>query len=113
MSSPLSRWRERARVRALGPRFAVSAAFFAFGTVAGVIDVLENSQAAELEREAGRPMINGFHGFWSLGFVAGGVVAAAAAAAGLGPLPHFVIVAVVVGVASVPLLAGVPNTRGG
>ena len=99
---------------ALAPGFAVFAAtFLVLGILAGVIDVLENSQAAELEREAGRPMINGFHGFWSLGFVAGGVVAAAAAAAGLGPLPHFVIVAVVVGVASVPLLAGVPNTRGG
>ncbi|TMF01765.1 MAG: MFS transporter [Chloroflexi bacterium] len=98
----------------LAPGFAVFAAtFLLLGILAGVIDVLENSQAAELEREAGRPMINGFHGFWSLGFVAGGVVAAAAAAAGLGPLPHFVIVAVVVGVASVPLLAGVPNTRGG
>ncbi|TMD80808.1 MAG: MFS transporter [Chloroflexi bacterium] len=99
---------------ALAPGFAVFAAtFLVLGILAGVIDVLENSQAAELEREAGRPMINGFHGFWSLGFVAGGVVAAAAAALGLGPLPHFAIVAAVIGVASVPLLAGVPNTRGG
>jgi MFS family permease len=99
---------------ALAPGFAVFAAtFLLLGIFGGLIDVLENSQAAEIEREAGRPMINGFHGFWSLGFVAGGVVAAAAAAAGLAPLPHFAIVAAVVGVASVPLLAGVPNTSGG
>ena len=99
---------------ALAPGFAVFAAtFLLLGIFGGLIDVLENSQATEVERDAGRPMINGFHGFWSLGFVAGGVVAAAAAAAGLAPLPHFAIVAAVVGVASVPLLAGVPDTRGG
>src|SRR5438046_689478 len=98
---------------ALAPGFAVFAAtFLVLGILAGVIDVLENSQAAELEREAGRPMINGFHGFWSLGFVAGGVAAAAAAALGLRPLPHFAVVAAVIGVSSVPLLAGVPNARG-
>jgi len=99
---------------ALASGFAVFASsFLLLGIVSGLIDVLENSQAAEIEREAGRPMINSFHGFWSLGFVAGGVVAAGAAAVGLAPLPHFAIVAAVVGVASVPLLAGVPNTRGG
>ncbi|HEV2218829.1 MAG TPA: MFS transporter [Candidatus Dormibacteraeota bacterium] len=99
---------------ALAPSFAFfAAAFFLLGVLGGLIDVLENSQAAEIEREAGRPMINGFHGFWSLGFVAGGAAAAFAAAVGLSPLPHFAIVAVVVGVGSVPLLAGVPDTRGG
>jgi len=75
---------------ALAPGFAIFAAtFLLLGIVGGLIDVLENSQAAEIERESGRPMINSFHGFWSLGFVAGGVVAAGAAAVGLGPLPHF------------------------
>ena len=99
---------------ALAPGFAVFAAtFLLLGIFGGLIDVLENSQAAEIERVSGRPMINSFHGFWSLGFVAGGVVAAAAAAGGIAPLPHFAIVAAVVGVASVPLLAGVPDTRGG
>jgi MFS family permease len=99
---------------ALAPGFAVFAAtFLLLGIFGGLIDVLENSQAAAIEREAGRPMINSFHGFWSLGFVAGGVVASAASAVGLAPLPHFAIVAAVIGIASVPLLAGVPNTRGG
>ena len=99
---------------ALAPGFPFfAAAFLLLGVLGGLIDVLENSQAAEIEREAGRPMINSFHGFWSLGFVAGGAAAAAAAAVGLSPLAHFAIVAAVVGIASVPLLAGVPNTRGG
>src|SRR5437588_615279 len=86
---------------ALAPGFAVFAAtFLVLGILGGMIDVLENSQAAEIERDAGRPMINGFHGYWSLGFVAGGVVAAAAAALGLGPLPHFAVVAALSGVVS-------------
>jgi fucose permease len=99
---------------ALAPSFALLAAsFLVLGIWGGFLDVLENSQAAELEREAGRPMINGFHGFWSLGGIAGAVVAAAAASAGISPLLHFAVMAAVVIVASVPLLAGLPDTRGG
>jgi MFS family permease len=105
-------------VALVGPALAPNYALFAgsavlLGIIAGVIDVLENSQAAEIERDAGRPMINAFHGFWSLGFIAGAAGAAAAASLGVAPLPHFAFVAVVVGAASVPLLAGVPDTRGG
>ncbi len=105
-------------VALVGPGLAPNYAFFAgsallLGMIAGVVDVLENSQAAEIEREAGRPMINAFHGFWSLGFIAGAAGAAGAAFLGVAPLPHFAAVAVVVGAASVPLLAGVPDTRGG
>lgn len=92
---------------------AFSGTFLVQGVFAGMLDVLENSQAAALEREAGRPMINGFHGFWSLGYVAGGVGAAVAASLNISPLPHFIAVAVVVGGASVPLLSRVPDTRGG
>src|SRR5260370_17605222 len=56
----------------LGPALAGSfAALFIslvlLGVCAGFIDMLENAQAAELERIAGRPLINGFHGFWDLG----------------------------------------------
>lgn len=94
--------------------FAVFAAtFLVLGFCGGFLDVLENSQAAAIEREARRPMINGFHGFWSLGFVAGGLGAALAAALNVAPLTHFALVAVLIGGASVPLLAGVPDTRGG
>ena len=92
---------------------AFAAAFLVQGVFGGMLDVLENSQAAAIEREAGRPMINGFHGFWSLGFVVGGLGAAVAASLSISPLPHFAAVALVAGVASVPLVAGVPDTRGG
>lgn len=97
---------------ALAPAFAwLALAFFLGGMCAGFLDVLENAQAAEIERDSGRPMINGFHGFWSFGAIIGSIGASIAASAGLTPLVHFVIVAVAVAVASVPLLSGLPDTR--
>ena len=99
---------------ALAPTFELlGAAFFAGGLWVGFMDVLENSQAAEIERDSGQPMINSFHGFWSLGAMVGSIGAAAAAGAGLTPLLHFTIVGVIVAIASVPLLAGLPDTRSG
>lgn len=88
-------------------------AFLVLGACAGFIDVLENAQAAELERAARRPMINGFHGFWSLGAVVGSIAAGAAAYLGMPPLEHFVVVALLVIAISAPLLRSLPNTRGG
>ncbi|HET9410936.1 MAG TPA: MFS transporter, partial [Candidatus Dormibacteraeota bacterium] len=97
---------------ALAPAFAwLAAAFFLGGLCAGFLDVLENAQAAEIERDSGRPMINGFHGFWSFGAIIGSIGAALAAGAGLSPFVHFAIVAVVIVIASIPLLSGLPDTR--
>jgi sugar phosphate permease len=75
--------------------------------------MLENAQAAELERMAGRPLINGFHGFWSLGAIFGSVFAGAAAYAGVSPLIQFSIAAIVAVVASAPFLSTLPDTRSG
>jgi MFS family permease len=88
-------------------------AFLVLGACSGFIDVLENAQAAELERAARRPMINGFHGFWSLGAVVGSVAAGVAAYLGVPPLEHFAVVAVLVAAISAPLLGSLPDTRGG
>jgi fucose permease len=98
----------------LATSFAVLVvAFLVLGACSGFIDVLENAQAAELERVAGRPMLNGFHGFWSLGAVVGSIAAGAAAFLGVPPLEHFVVVALLVSAVSVPLLRALPNTSGG
>jgi fucose permease len=102
----------------LGPALASSfvllfVALLLMGMCAGFIDMLENAQAAELERMAGRPLINGFHGFWSLGALVGAVVAGAAAYAGIAPLPQFAFVAIVAAVASAFFLRELPNTRSG
>jgi len=102
----------------LGPALAGSflllfVSLLVMGICAGFIDMLENAQAAELERMAGRPLINGFHGFWSLGALAGAVVAGAAAYAGMAPLPQFAFVAIVAAVVSAFFLRDLPNTRSG
>jgi fucose permease len=105
-------------VALLGPGLAGSfvhllAAALLLGGCAGFIDVLENAQAAELERELKRPLINGFHGFWSLGAIVGSVLAGGAAFAGVAPLPQFGIAALIAALASAPFLRDLPDTRSG
>jgi fucose permease len=102
----------------LGPALAntFTLLFFSvlvFGICAGFIDMLENAQAAELERVAGRPLINGFHGFWSLGAFAGAVVAGGAAYAGIAPLTQFAFTAIVAAAGSAFFLRELPDTRSG
>jgi hypothetical protein len=83
------------------------------GVCAGFLDVLENAQAAELERNSNRPLINGFHGFWSLGAIAGSVTAGAAAFAGVAPLAQFIIAGVLIAAGSAASLRDLPDTRSG
>jgi MFS family permease len=98
----------------LAPNLVVLlASFLLLGSCAGFIDVLENAQAAELEREARRPLINGFHGFWSLGAMVGSLAAGAAAFAGVAPLAQFVVAGLVAAAGSAWFLRQVPDTRSG
>src|SRR5258708_28715240 len=102
----------------LGPALARSFAqllisLVLLGACAGFIDMLENAQAAELERIAGCPLINGFHGFWSLGTLLGALLAGAAAFAGVSPLAQFALAPVVPVAASALFLRDLPATRPG
>jgi len=102
-------------VALIGPGLAADftqlfASLLLIGATAGFIDVLENAQAAELERKAGRPLINGFHGFWSLGAIIGSVSAGAAAYAGVTPLVQFIAVGGIVVVATAWILRDLPDT---
>ena len=83
------------------------------GACAGFIDLLENAQAADLERTAGRPLLNGFHGYWSLGVFTGAILAGAAAFAGVPPLLHFALAAIVAAFASAFFLRDLPDTSAG
>lgn len=102
----------------LGPALAGSFAqlfmsLVALGVCAGFLDLLENAQAAEVERMAGRPLINGFHAFWSLGAFGAALVAGGAAFAGVLPLPQFAFAAIVVVAGSALFLRDLPDTRAG
>lgn len=46
-------------------------ALFAFGAALGSIDVAMNIHAVEVERDAGRPLMSGFHALFSIGGFAG------------------------------------------
>lgn len=80
------------------------AALFAVGLLWGFIDVLGNGLGAHLERIADRPMINGFHAFWSLGAFVGSLVAGGAAFAEVTPLVQFAATGVVIAASSLWLL---------
>ena len=83
------------------------------GACTGFIDVLENAQAAELERNMNRPLINGFHGFWSLGAIVGSVTAGAAAYSGMAPSIHFIAAGALLAAGSAAFLRDLPDTRSG
>ena len=96
-------------VASVGPALAPSlqvliASLFAVGFLWGFVDVLGNGLGAHLERVAGRPMINSFHGFWSLGAFLGSLVAGGAAFAGVTPLIQFAATGVVIAASSLWLL---------
>ena len=98
----------------VGPALAPSlewlvASLFGVGFLWGFIDVFGNAFGARLERLEGRPMINGFHGFWSLGAFVGSVVAGGAAFAAVPPLIQFAATGVVIAAASVWLLRGLED----
>ena len=65
------------------------------------IDVSANIQAIMVERDGGRPLMSGFHGFYSLGGIAGAVGVTAFLGAGASPL----IAALVVSALCLVLLA--------
>jgi MFS family permease len=88
---------------------ALMASFYLIGCCCGLLDVLVNAQGAQLERIEGRPLINGFHGFWSLGAVIGSAIAGVAAYLGLAPLTQFLTVGLIVAVASFWVLRFLPT----
>jgi MFS family permease len=79
------------------------AALLLFGAAVGAIDVAMNIQALIVERAAGRAMMSGFHGLFSLGGIVGAAGVTAALGAGLSPL--FATLAVVAVLAAALALA--------
>ncbi|MEG9578060.1 MFS transporter [Serratia ureilytica] len=63
----------------------MGAALGVFGAVNGIMDVAMNSQAIIVERESGQAKMSGFHGFYSLGGIAGAGGVSLLLLAGLAP----------------------------
>ncbi|WLS80195.1 MFS transporter [Erwinia pyri] len=61
-------------------------ALMVFGASIGLVDVAMNIQAVEVEKASERAMMSGFHGFFSVGGIAGAGAVSAGLAFGLSPL---------------------------
>lgn len=59
-----------------------------FGVSNSLMDVAVNVAASDLEAKAGRPLMSGFHGMFSLGGMAGAAAGGALLAAGVAPAHH-------------------------
>lgn len=64
-------------------------ALFCFGFFNNMLNIALNAQAVGVETLYGRSIMATFHGMWSLGGVAGGLVGSILAPLGVAPLPHF------------------------
>ena len=65
---------------------SMAIALMLFGAAIGTLDVAMNIQAVEVEKAAQRTMMSGFHGFYSVGGIAGAGLVSAMLWLGLSPL---------------------------
>jgi predicted MFS family arabinose efflux permease len=63
----------------------LGAALFCFGAVLGAMDCTMNMQAVMLERDSGKVMMSGFHGFYSVGGFAGAAAMTTLLSMGVAP----------------------------
>lgn len=68
------------------------ASLVAFGMMANMLNIATNTQACILEKMYGRTIMSSFHGLWSLGGFAGGLVGAGLANMGFSPATHFAVI---------------------
>ncbi|WP_305783003.1 MFS transporter [Symbioplanes lichenis] len=72
--------------------YALCATLIVYGATAGLADVAMNAEAVLIEERYGRSVMSSFHGYWSVGGLAGSAVAATAT--GLDARIHFTLTAV-------------------
>lgn len=68
------------------------ASLVALGMMANLMNISTNTQACYLEKLYGRNIMSSFHGMWSLGGFAGGIMGACFAATSLPVAAHFAVV---------------------
>jgi MFS family permease len=85
----------------------------AFGAAAGLADMAMNAEGVLVENLYGRSVMSSFHGFWSIGVLAGSAVSALASHAAVDARIQFaveVLVLAVLGAAAAQLLLNDPTT---
>ncbi|AIX51691.1 MULTISPECIES: MFS transporter [Pantoea] len=78
--------------------WAMAFTLMLFGAGLGMLDVAMNVQAVHVEKAAGKPMMSGFHGFFSLGGIIGAGAVSLLLGAGLTPLQAIAIMMVLIAV---------------
>lgn len=66
---------------------ALGAALFVFGFVLGGLEVAMNIHAVDVEKQAGRPLMSGFHAMFSVGGFAGALIMTGLLSKGLAAVP--------------------------
>ncbi|MBH2897543.1 MFS transporter [Serratia ureilytica] len=90
----------------------MGAALGVFGAVNGIMDVAMNSQAIIVERESGQAKMSGFHGFYSLGGIAGAGGVSLLLRAGRAPTQAIGLIALLIAILLL-IVAGDLLTHGG
>ncbi|PVZ15416.1 MULTISPECIES: MFS transporter [unclassified Pseudomonas] len=89
----------------------MGAALLLFGAANGLLDVTMNAQAVIVERESGQARMSGFHGFYSLGSVAGAGGVSLMLAAGAGQLLAVGGVVALIALLTLPARSGLLSVR--
>jgi hypothetical protein len=86
----------------LAPAWAsLAGALLVIGALDSVMDVAMNAHGLRVQQVYGRSILNGFHAWWSIGAVAGGVTGATAAALDIAVPLHLGVVGLLLGATSV------------
>lgn len=91
----------------------LAVALGSLGAGLGVLDCLMNIQAVAVEHRAGRPMMSGFHGLYSLGCITGAAGFTALLGAGSSPVAATLAVVAGIGAAFLAARPGILPSEGG
>ena len=90
----LALWTAALALPGLMPNVGLLAVALAcYGASAGAADVVMNGYAVRIEERAGKSIMSGLHGMWSVGGIIGGLLGAVCAGAGISALPEFLVTA--------------------
>ncbi|MHA6312035.1 MFS transporter [Pantoea sp. S-LA4] len=89
----------------------MAAALTFFGAGLGMLDVAMNYQAVQVEKAAGKPMMSGFHGFFSLGGILGAGAVSLLLSLSFSPLTAILVIMAVMLLLLVWRLPGLLNER--